>query len=234
MARQRDSNTPRPDADDRRSAVPGAPQGYPETGGPTLPRGVPEPGELPSIEQLAEPTEPTDSDIYTGDLEAEGAGADPDLAGDTLLNLELRPDETTDPIEASEEGIPFVPPIDPVIAGVEDDGDPVVASGFSASALDEPYDESHHGTWDLDEDEMVERIRDALRADAQTTAYAEALQIVVVGGRAAIAGTVADLEDADAVIAVAERVSDIREVEDRMDVRAADETGADPRGSDEG
>jgi hypothetical protein len=213
--------------------VPGAPQGYPERDGPTRPQGLPEPGELPAIDELAERVAPTSSDIYTGDLEAEGAAADRDLAGDTLLNLELRPDETTDPIEAIEEGIPFVPPIDPVISGVEEDGDPVIAAGFSPDALSEPYDESHHSTWDLDEDEVVERIRDALRADAQTTAYAETLEIVVVASRAAIAGRVADLEDADAVIAVAERVTGIREIQDRLEVEAIEEGGLDPRGPEE-
>jgi hypothetical protein len=175
--------------------------------------------------------EPNDTEIYVGDLEAEGAAADPRLSLESLTDLELRSDETTDPIEAIEEGMPFVAPIDPVISGVQDDGDPVVAAGFSPDALAEPYDGSHHSTFELDEDEMVERVRDALRADAQTSAYAEALDIEVVGGRAVIAGVVADLEDEDAVTAVAERVTGIREVDDRLVVASVEEPGGDPRGS---
>jgi hypothetical protein len=116
-----------------------------------------------------------------------------------------------------------------VISGVEADGDPIVAAGFSPDALYEPYDESHHGTLDLDEDEMVERVRDALRADGQTTAYAEVLDIAVVGGRALMGGVVADLEDADAVLSVAERVTGIREVEDRLQVEAVDALSEDQR-----
>jgi hypothetical protein len=218
------------ESDEDLSRVPGAPQGYPVRTGPDLPRGVEEPGELPGIDELAEPVEPTSSDMYTGDLEAEGAAADPKLVGDTLLNLELRPDETTDAIEASEEGIPYVAPSDPVISGVQEDGDPIVAAGFGPDALSEPYDESHHSELDLDEEEMVERIRDALRADAQTTAYSETLEIAVVDGRAAIAGRVVDLEDAESVIRVAERVHDIRAVADRLEVEALDAPGQDPRG----
>lgn len=198
------------------------------TGGPTMPQGMPEPGELPAGNDLYEPTETTDTAIYTGELEAAGAGADPRLMGDDLLGLDLRSDETTDPIVASEEGLTYVPPIDPVTSGTQDDGDPIIASGFSASALDEPYDGSHHGDLDFDEGEMTERIRDALRADAQTTAYAETLEIAVVGTRAVLAGVVEDLEDADAALAVAERATGITEVIDRLEVAAMDE-GIDPR-----
>src|SRR5690348_848660 len=112
------------------SEVAGAPHGYPTRSAPAWPEGVTEPGDIPAIEELSEPVEPTDTAIYAGDLEAEGAAADPRLSLDSLTDLELRSDETTDPIEAIEEGIPFVAPMDPVIAGVEDDGDPVIAAGF--------------------------------------------------------------------------------------------------------
>jgi len=233
MEMERDRGARSGGSGDDRSHLPGAPQGYPVRRGPSLPQGIEEPGEVPTIDEMAEPTAPNDTRIYAGDLEAEGADAAPELSLDGLVDLELRPDETTDPIEASEEGLTFVPPSDPVIAGTEADGDPIVAAGFSPDALYEPYDDSHHGTWDLDEDEVVERVRDALRADAQTTAFAETLEIEVDGERAVIRGSVPDLEDVDAVLAVAERVTGISEVEDRLAVEAIDQPGADPRGSRE-
>ena len=102
--------------DDDLSRIPGAPQGYPIRRGPDLPEGVEEPGEVPTIDELSELVEPTSSDIYTGDLEAEGAAAGPRVWIDGHLDLELRPDETTDPIEATEEGLAYVPPIDPVVS----------------------------------------------------------------------------------------------------------------------
>ena len=78
--------------------------------------------------------------------------------------MELRDGETDDANVASEEGLTYIPPVDPPV--VPDPDDPQgarIASGFGLSAEDEPYDLSHHSALLSSEDEMVERIREALR-----------------------------------------------------------------------
>ena len=87
------------------------------------------------------------TDVYEGQLEAGTADDlpnDPDAENLEMLNeLELRADETDDPMEAVEEGFTYVPPIDPpVVPGGDDNAE--IASGLGISALDEPYDEDHH------------------------------------------------------------------------------------------
>lgn len=190
----------------------------------------PTPETLPDVDATYERTGISDTEVYQGELAAEGAAADRETIQDPLLTLELRPDETADPNVAAEEGVPYVPPVDPVVSGTQEDGDPIVASGFASSALEVPYDEDHHGSWELDEGEVAARIRDALRADAETTGLADEIAIAVIGDRAVLTGRVEDLEDADAVVAVAERASGIGEVVDRLEVASVETTGLDPRG----
>ena len=62
-----------------------------------------------------------------------------------------------------------------------------------------------------------------------TTAWSEDLEIAVVGDRVAVSGVVPDLVDADAVVAVIERVTGIREVADHLVVEAADRPSRDVR-----
>lgn len=85
-----------------------------------------------------------------------------------------------------------------------------------------------------DRDEVVEGVRDALRADAATSGFADEIAVAVVGDRAILTGRVDDLEDADAAIGVAERASGIGEVLDRLEVVSVEEPGLDPRGSIDG
>ncbi len=190
--------------------------------------GIPTPEDLPVIADVAEPSVISDTEVYEGELAAEGGRLPETIPRETLLDLELRPGETDDPNVAAEEGLAWVPPIDPPTAGTEDDGDPRVASGFGSSALDEPYDEDHHSELVAGEEEVNARVRDALRADAATTAYADRVAVAVVGDTALLTGTVDDLDDADSVVAVAQRASGLAAVVDRLDVAAVD-ASADPR-----
>jgi hypothetical protein len=130
----------------------------------------------------------------------------------------LREGETDDPEVAAEEGIPWVPPIDPPVVSTPWDADPVVAAGTGVSAADEAYDEDSPGTLLLEEGELNERIREALRADSGTSRFADLLVIGVVGSTAIIRGTVDDIEDSDTIVAVVERVSGIEDVRDETDV----------------
>jgi hypothetical protein len=133
---------------------------------------------------------------------------------DGLAGEGLRDEETDDPEVAAEEGIPWVPPIDPPVVATPWDVDPVVAAGTGVSALDESYDEDSPGTLLADEGELNERIREALRADSATSRLADSLAIGVVGSTAIIRGTVDDIDDSDNIVAVVERVPGIEDVRD--------------------
>jgi hypothetical protein len=174
-------------------------------------------------DELDRADEPTDTAVYQGDLEAEGARVedDPDRRSfESLTDRELRTGETDDPDEAAEEGLTYVPPTDPpIIAG--DDGRPEIAAGFSTSSVDdEPFDADHHSEALPADDEVSERVRDALRADAVTTDYAERLDVETDGRVVILRGTVADLDDEDAVVAAAGRVSGVSQVIDELEVAA--------------
>ena len=162
----------------------------------------------------------TDTEVYQGELEAEGALADAESVED-LTSLELRSDETDDPNVAAEEGLPYVPPIDPPVIPSDDSPEGLeVAAGFSTSALDEPYDADHHSETLSDDDEMATRVREALRADSATSRYADDIVIGTRGGTVVLRGRVEDLVDTDEVVAVAERVTGVREVIEELEVEA--------------
>ena len=130
----------------------------------------------------------------------------------------LRDGETDDAGAAAQEGLTWVPPIDPPVIPDRDDQaiDPLVAAGTGISAADQRYDTS--GTLLPDEDELRERVREALRADAETSRLADTLVIGVVGSTAVIRGVVDDIDDSDSIVAVAERVPGIEEVRDETEV----------------
>jgi len=130
------------------------------------------------------------------------------------LDGELREGETDDPDVATEEGLSWVPPIDPPVVATPWSGDPVVAAGTGVSALDESYDDDSAGVLDSEEDDVTERIREALRADSATSRLADELVIAVVGSTAIIRGVVDDIDDGDAIVAVVERVPGIEGVQD--------------------
>jgi osmotically-inducible protein OsmY len=104
---------------------------------------------------------------------------------------------------------------------VPDERDPEgvsVAAGTGSTALDEPFDADHHSTLLPDDDEVTARVREALRADAVATVYADQLEIDTEGEVVTLRGTVEDMEDLDAVLAVAAEVTGITEVVDELDV----------------
>lgn len=126
----------------------------------------------------------------------------------------LRDGETDDPEVAAQEGMPWVPPIDPPVLGLSGSDDPVIVAGTGRSALDESYDEEPAGALLSEEGDINERIREALRADSATSRLADLLFIGVAGSTAVIRGTVDDIDDGDAIVAVVERVPGIRDVRD--------------------
>jgi hypothetical protein len=180
-------------------------------------------GEFPSADEVDDLGQLTPTDVYEGELEggtADDLPGEPDTENlEMLTELELRADETDDPMEAVEEGFTYVPPIDPPVVPGGGYENAEVASGLGLSALDEPYDEDHHDSFDSTDDELSARVREALRADSSTTQYASRIAIATSGGVVRLRGTVDDLVDSDNLLAVAEYVEGVEEVIDELRVR---------------
>lgn len=150
-------------------------------------------------------------------------GGDRDASLDALALGELRADETGDPEVAAQEGLPWVPPTDPpVLADPEADGGIVVGAGFGSTAIDDPYDDSHLSGDLTAEGDLNARVREAIRADAATSGYADRILIAILGETLILRGTVDDLADTDELVAVAKRVEGVAEVRDETEVAALD------------
>ena len=155
--------------------------------------------------EATEDDEITDVDGLIDDPASEIAALRPDSTSlDELIDEELREGETTDPIEATEEGEVWLPPTDPPVVPVTDDPD-----GIEVPGSGEP---------DEAEGSLNTEIREALRSDASTSALADRLEIAVVGSTAVIRGVVDGIEDTDAIVEVVSSVEGIDEVRDETEV----------------
>jgi hypothetical protein len=180
--------------------------------------------DMPEIAELDGQGEMTDSRIYAGELEARVADSDqPDES--PAENIEsfavdgLRAGETDDAGEAAEEGLTWVPPTDPPTVPGEL-GEPEIAAGFGTSATDEPYDIDHEGEALSPYDDVEARVLEALRADAATSTLVDGLTVEAEGGAVTIDGEIDDLEDEDAIVAVAERVEGVAGAVSRLRLRS--------------
>lgn len=176
---------------------------------------------IPTADEIDTLGEMTDTRIYQGDLEARPPDGDqpdqePSEHLESLAATELRDGETDDPNEAAEEGLAWVPPIDPPLR-IGDTG-PEVAAGFGTTAHDEPFDADHHGSALPIEDEIEARVIEALRADAATASLIDRVELDAEGGVIRIAGVVEDLDDEDAILAVIEAVPGVGIVDSRITV----------------
>ena len=185
---------------------------------------------IPSADEVDTLGEMTDTRIYQGDLEARPPDGDQpgENEGENLESLvatELRAGETDDPNEAAEEGLTWVPPIDPPLR-IDDDG-PEVAAGFGTTAQDEPFDADHHGEAMPARDEIESRVLEALRADAATAGLADRIALDAEAGVVRLAGVVEDLEDEDAILGVVEAVDGVQVVDSRITVAAVEELSLD-------
>ncbi len=165
------------------------------------------------------------TDVYEGDVDSNQElverGAE---QFDLLVERELRAGETDDVMEAVEEGLTYVPPIDPPIVPDPDSLESVdVAAGFALDAdeLDSPPDldrDSEDRFFDRSDD-MTALVRRALRTDAATTHLADQLLIATINGTVIVRGTVDDLEDSDNIIAVISDLPWVESVRDETEVR---------------
>jgi len=167
-------------------------------------------GELDTADEV------TDTEMYEGEpmLAEEGAL-------ESLTDVDMRSGETGDANVAAEEGLTWIPPIDPPVVPDADSPDGIqMAAGFGVTSIDGEIDEDHRAEDISDEDEMTARVREALRADAATSRYADDLAIGTINGVVALRGVVDDIDDGDNVIEVAGRVSGVVDVLDELDVKA--------------
>jgi hypothetical protein len=165
-------------------------------------------------DELEQSSELTDTEAYQGELET---GEGEHLVG--LTDTGLRDGETADANVAAEEGLTWVPPIDPpVVPDAEDPEGIRIAAGFGVDAFDEPYDADHSGELLSVEDDLEARIREALSADAATSRYADTIILGNRGGTVVVRGMVEDLDDTDDVAAVISNVAGVTEVIDELEV----------------
>jgi hypothetical protein len=122
---------------------------------------------------------------------------------------------TSDPIVAAEHGEIYHPPVDPPVVGMED-GDLRIAAGFAPDARSEPYDEDHHRGTELRDDEVTERVREALLADSLGSQYVDRLAIGTSRGIVVVEGVVEDLDFQDHILDLVASVSGVVEVRDRL------------------
>jgi hypothetical protein len=163
----------------------------------------------------------TPTELYMGELEGGRRGRGSGVEG--LTERGMRDGETANPAVAAEEGMTWVPPMDPPTVASDDPQGAGIAAGFGDSALSEPYDQDHATASVADEDELSARVREALRADSATNRFAEHLAIGSRGSTVALRGVVDEVDDSDSVVDVASRVAGVDEVIDELDVRALEE-----------
>ncbi len=162
----------------------------------------------------------TMTDVYQGETDVNQERIESGENLDLLLEQELREGETDDVMVAIEEGITYVPPIDPPIQNDPDDPESIqVASGFSLSANDPDSTEGDFDTARTGEDDMSARVRRALLNDSSTTHLADRLIIETVHGTVTLRGEVDDLDDTDNIVAVVSDLPDVEAVRDETVVR---------------
>ncbi|MEJ7749441.1 MAG: hypothetical protein WKF56_09065 [Candidatus Limnocylindrales bacterium] len=171
-------------------------------------------------DQMESRRTPTRTELDQGDSLPDAVEASDESAHLDGLSMDgLRDGETDDYGVAAQEGYTYVPPSDPPIVPSQDDPQGAeIAAGMGSSALDDPYDEDHRTTEDLIGGDLNERIHDALRADAATSVLNARLVIATRGSTAIVRGVVDDIDDADNVVAVIERVEGIEEVLDETEL----------------
>lgn len=161
----------------------------------------------------------TQTDVYQGETtstqEREEAAEDFDL----LIETDLREGETDDVMESVEEGLTYIPPIDPPVSPITDDPEgAAVATGFGLTAEDD-LDADDLQTLGSTDDDLTARVRRALRDDSLTLHLARRVRIAADNGIVIVRGEVDDLTDSDSILAVLEDVPGVDEIRDETTIR---------------
>ena len=135
-------------------------------------------------------------------------GEEPDFMGDP---------GTTDLIEAIEENEPYFPPTDPPLRTDDKFEGVDVLGGFAATSFEEPTDTVDHPLrLQTNDEEIAERVRYALRADAYTTDLN--IEVEVEDGTVLLHGKVRSLDDIEQAEQVAGSVHGVEEVEEDLEI----------------
>ncbi len=163
----------------------------------------------------------TMTDVYEGDTDVNQERVEGNAERfDLLVERELREGETDDAMEAVQEGLTYVPPIDPPITFDHDDPESIeVATGTDISARDPKFAESGLDTAHMAEDDMRALVRRSLRDDSSTSHLADRLSIAVINGTVIIRGEVDDIDDTDNIVSVVSDIPGVQEVRDQTIVR---------------
>jgi osmotically-inducible protein OsmY len=131
-------------------------------------------------------------------------------------------DMTSDAAVAAEEGLPYMPPTDPVVRPAQSDQELTVASGFDETAMDEYPDTlatTAFGDAPPGDEDIRQQVIEALADDAATIDLL--IDVQVRNGVVSLRGRVPTQADADAAEEVAGRVPTVREVQEELDVAAS-------------
>jgi osmotically-inducible protein OsmY len=168
------------------------------------------------VDPLVDATGSPDGDLSPQDRAEIGVEGDAlDEGTEIDLNEEIG---TTDPMEATDEALPYFPPTDPPIRpSSRDEKGFEVTGGFSGTALDDPIDpEQPPVAASTGDDEIARLVRLALEEDAATADLA--IRVAVRDGVVYLHGVVPSLTDAELAEEVAGRVPDVVEVQEHLEV----------------
>ena len=158
----------------------------------------------PSIRGERMSTNPDVLDL-NGDWRQEGE--EPDFADDP---------GTTDVIQSIEEAEPYFPPTDPPI-GRQRRENAQVRGGFATTSLEDPADsEDHPLRLQGNDEEIAERVREALASDAYTAELN--IEVDVEDGVFYLRGQVGSLDDIEQAEQVAGSVAGVQEVQEELEI----------------
>ncbi len=180
------------------------------------------------VGRVGEPDHPGTAGQAAEDLEdLMGRSAiDPDDVLSLDPNLLVDSDEpdfmddagTTDVMLAVEEGLTYIPPIDPVVLPDDAASEGLeVVGGFATDSLEGPLDQDQvPARMRRNDEELVEAVTRALRADGYTTDLA--IDVEVEDGVVYLRGQVGSLEDIEQAEDVAGRVPGVEDVEEELEI----------------
>lgn len=134
---------------------------------------------------------------------------------------EVGGDMTTNSMIAAEEGIPYMPPTDPVVRPSDDDQGLALATGFGETSIDEFPDTlatTAFGDGPPGDEDIRQQVVEALRSDAATIDLV--IDVIVRNGVVHLRGQVQTLDDAESAEEVAGRIPTVREVIEELEVAA--------------
>ena len=134
---------------------------------------------------------------------------------------EVGGDMTTNSMIAAEEGIPYMPPTDPVVRPSDDAEGLAIVTGFGETSDDEYPDTlatTAFGDGPPGDEDIRQQVVEALRSDAATIDLV--IDVIVRNGVVHLRGQVQTLDDAESAEEVASRVPTVREVIEELEVAA--------------